>query len=244
MQQDERSPEAYDWSSLPRGLAGVFCLAGLVMACSFLGYGAYLRSLGYELSAGLFATVAIWALPGQVVFLSAWAAGSGLLVTALAVSLTAVRLLPMSMLVLASARLDRAPRWPEYLLAYFIAVTLWIIANRRLHLMPRPQRVPWLIGLGLGLVAAMSVVTAVGYHLAESLPRLLAATLVFFTPVFFLMSLFGGARYRFDYLAILFGALTGGLSSLFAPRFDLLIGGLVGGTLAYLAARPRGKGIV
>ncbi len=237
-------PQSYDWSAFPKGLAGVFCLAGFVMACSFTGFGAYLRSLGFLLHIGIVSNVVVWALPGQVVFLSAWSAGSGLLITSLAVTLTAVRLLPMSMLVLSAARLDRAPRWPEFLLAHFIAVTLWIIANRRLHTLAREARVPWLIGLGCGMMVVMSGFTAVGYFLAEELPPSLAATLVFFTPAFFLFSLFGGARYRFDYLAIVLGALSGGLSSFYAPKFDLLIGGLVGGSLAYVIARPGRRGMV
>lgn len=240
----EPEPQDYDWSAFPRGLKGMFCLAGLVMACSFVGFGAYLRSLGFSLHVGIVSNIVVWALPGQVVFLSAWSAGAGLLITALAVSLTAVRLLPMSMLVLSAARLERAPRWPEFLLAHFIAITLWIIANRRLHAIPQEERVPWLIGLGSGLMAAMCGFTAIGYYLAEELPRSLAAALVFFTPAFFLLSLFGGARYRFDYLAIVLGAACGGLSSFHAPRFDLLIGGLVGGTLAYLIARPGRRGLI
>lgn len=235
---NDPSSQGYDWSALPRGLAGVFCLAGGVMACSFVGFGAYLRSLDFGLPAGLLTNLLIWALPGQVVFVSSWAAGGGLLITSLAVTLTAVRLLPMSMLVLSAARLERAPRWPEFLLAHFIAVTLWIIANRKLHALERPSRVPWLIGLGLGMMAAMSCFTALGYFLADRLPHTLAATLVFFTPTFFLLSLFGGARYRLDYLAIVLGAVCGGVGGLLAPRLDLVLGGLVGGTAAYLLGRP------
>jgi predicted branched-subunit amino acid permease len=222
-------------------VARAFTLAGLVMACSFLGYGAFVHSLGLDLGTGLLTTLLIWALPGQVVFISGWAAGNGFLVTALAVSLTAVRLMPMSMLVLGASRLEKARRWPEFVLTHFIAVTMWVIANQGLHAIPRPRRLPWLMGLGLTLVAGMCAFTALGYVLADRLPDTLAAALVFFTPCFFALSLFGAARYRLDYLAILFGAIVGPLTALFAPKLDLLAGGIVGGVLAYLLGRRHRK---
>lgn len=235
------STQSYDWSAFPGGMARAFTLAGVVMACSFLGFGAFVHSLGFDLQTGILTTVLIWALPGQVVFISAWAAGNGLIVTALAVSLTAVRLMPMSMLVLGSARLERAPRWPEFILAHFIAVTIWVIANQGLHAIERRQRLPWLMGLGVTLVAGMCGFLAVGYLLADRLPGTLAAALVFFTPCFFALSLFAAARYRFDYLAIVFGAAIGPITALFAPKLDLLAGGIIGGALAYALGRPRRK---
>ena len=73
---------------------------------------------------------------------------------------------------------------------------------------------------------------------AEALPSSLAATLVYFTPAFFLISLFGSAHWRFDYWAILLGAALAPVAGALAPRFDLLIAGLVGGTVAFFLARP------
>ncbi|MGE0210494.1 MAG: AzlC family ABC transporter permease [Parvibaculaceae bacterium] len=233
--------DRYDWSAVPSGARGAFTLAGFVMACSFLGFGAFIHSLGFSLEAGLLTNLLIWALPGQVVFVAGWTAGNGILVTGLAVSLTAVRLMPMCMLVLSAARLERAPRWPEFLVAHFIAITMWVIANQGLHAIERPRRLPWLIGLGLALMTGMSGFTVIGYYLADGLPQTLAAALVFFTPTFFLLSLFGAARYRFDYLAIVFGAAIGPLTALYAPKLDLLAGGIVGGILAYALGRPRRK---
>jgi predicted branched-subunit amino acid permease len=116
---------------------------------------------------------------------------------------------------------------------------MWMIANQRLHAIPLPRRLPWLLGVGATLMAGMLVFTALGFFLAERLPPTLAATLVFFTPSFFLLSLFGGARLRLDYLAIGLGALIGAVAAVYAPKFDLLLGGLVGGTLAYILGRPR-----
>lgn len=240
-QDDHIAPAAYDWSALPEGMKGAFGVAGVVMAASFLGFGALVRSLDIGLSIGLLTTVSIWALPGQVVLLSMMAHGAGLLATALAVTLTAIRLLPMVVLVLARVRLTKAPRWPEFLLAHFTAVTIWVIANQSLATLALERRLPWLMGLGTTLMIAMLAASSLGYLLAESLPEMLAAGLVFLTPSFFFISLFAGARYRFDYAAAVFGAAVSPVAVMLVPEFDLLVSGVAGGTAAFLLFPPRGR---
>ena len=236
--------QGYDWTGLPRGVRAAVCLPALVMAGSFMGFGAFLASLGIDLVAGLASNLLIWALPGQVVFMDMWAKGADVLVIALAVSITAVRLLPMVVLVLVTARIPGAPRWPEFLVAHFTAVTMWIMANRQIGSIDPPRRLPWLLGLGLGLMTGMFAFTALGFVLADWLPPVLAASLVFFTPAFFFLSLVASARWRFDYLAIGLGALIGPIATAWVPDFDLLLAGLVGGTAAFVLAPPRRRGLL
>ena len=233
------SAPGYDWRGLADGCRGAVSLAGLVMACSFVGFGAFAHALGFGLAPAIAATIMIWALPGQVVFVDLWTKGAGLLVIALAVSLTAVRLLPMLVLVLSRARLQHVRRWPEFIAAHFIAITVWVLATSQMEAVPRARRVPWIIGMGVTLTLSMVGFTTLGYVLADTLPPLLGRTLVFFTPAFFLMALFGNARWRFDYLAIAFGAGLAPVAAWFAPDFDLLIAGLAGGTVAFFLARPK-----
>lgn len=227
----------YDWSALPRGARASFGVAGVVMAASFMGFGALVRSLETGLLPGLLSNVLIWALPGQVVALDMYAGGAGLAAMTLAVTLTAVRLMPMVVLVITKVRVENARRLPLYVVAHFVAVTIWRIAEDDIEKVERNERLPWLMGAGLTLMSAMMVMTTVGYHLAQSLPPLLAACLVFLTPSFFFISLFANAKYRMDFVAIAAGAVTGPLFGRFYPEFDLLAAGLIGGTIAYLATR-------
>jgi predicted branched-subunit amino acid permease len=113
-----------------------------------------------------------------------------------------------------------------------------VIANRGLEQLPVRQRLPWLIGLGSTLMTSMMGFVLLGYLLAGQMPPLLAACLVFLTPAFFLVSLFAGARWRSDYVAILLGVVLGPITYQFSPELDLLVAGLVGGTLASLLKRP------
>ena len=74
-----REAAAYEWEGMRDGMRAACSLAGLVMACSFVGYGAFLHSIDFGLLPGLFATLVIWALPGQVVFADLWMNQAGLL---------------------------------------------------------------------------------------------------------------------------------------------------------------------
>lgn len=229
----------YDWKALPSGARVVVSVPGLVMAASFVGFGALVRGLEIGLLPGLLSTLFVWALPGQVVLVNMYAEGAAMLAVAAAVTLTAVRLLPMVILVISKVRLETAPRLPLYLLSHFIAVTIWRIAEDGLEKLDRPKRMPWLLGVGFTLMIAMLMMTCVGYYLAQSLPPLLAACLIFLTPSFFFISLFASARWTMDYLAIAAGAVIGPAVYYSFPDYDLLVGGLVGGSVAYLAARLK-----
>ncbi len=234
-------PAGYDWRWLGNGARHALSLPGLVMAMSFLGFGALVHSVHFPLAAAVFMDIFMWALPGQVVFVDVFTRGVPLLVAALAVTLTAVRLLPMVVLVLARARLPGAARWPEYLAAHFIAATLWVMSEMSMDRVPRAGRVPWIIGLGLSLMTGMALATIAGWHLTGLLPVSVAAALVFFTPAFFLLALADGARRLVDWLAIASGLVIGPLAHLVWPDGDLLIAGVVGGTFAFLLAGRQGR---
>lgn len=228
----------YHWPALASGARALVCLAGLVMFSSFVGFGALLRSLDVGLPHGLATNVLIFALPGQVVLFDMSLDGANLILTALAVSLTAVRLLPMVVVVLAKAIVPGLPAWPCYVVAQFTAITTWVIAGEKIETLKAEARLPWLLGLSIAQVSLICSATLVGYFAAGHLPLPLASALVFLTPCYFLIALLQGAVWRFDYLAIVFGAVLGAIVMQFAPDFALLSAGVIGGTLAYACARP------
>lgn len=233
----------YDWSAFWQGATGVFSLAGLVMCASFLGFGALVRGMGFEVWPALLTTAVIWALPGQVVLLTLVTEGAGLLATALAVSFTAVRLLPMVTLVLARSALPGTGKAPLYFLAHFIAVTLWVLTEQKVAQMERARRLPWLTGLGCCLMVIMLGMNVAGYYLTGVLPLVVAAALAFMSPCFFFISLFTNARAWADYFAIAAGVVLIPACMKLVPDYDLAVAGLAGGTLAYFVGRAvRGAG--
>ena len=95
------------------------------------------------------------------------------------------------------------------------------------------------LGLGAGFIVATLAGTALGYEIAGAVPPSVAATLLFLTPIYFLLSLLATAGSRMDLLAIGLGCGLAPVLYVAAPGYDLLATGLIGGTLAFLLKGRR-----
>lgn len=222
--------------ALLQGMWGAVSIPGIVVFASFFGFGAFARESGLDLPSTIFAST-IFALPGQVVLADELATGAGLAAAFLAVTLTAVRLLPMTVALMPVVRDDRTPLWQQLVLSHLVAVTLWVAAMRALPGLPRAARLPYFAGLGAALFPAVLVAAAAGHVVAGAVPEPLAAGLMFLTPMYFLLSMLAAARERLDVAAIVLGLALGPVFYLLVPGLDLLLTGLVGGSLAYAASR-------
>jgi predicted branched-subunit amino acid permease len=209
----------------------------LVLAFSFVGFGALTRETGLSLLHTLFMSIFIFALPGQVVLVDEMARGASVVTAAVAVTATAVRLLPMTVALLPIIRDGEGPKWLEYLASYFVAITVWVEAMRRTPLQPRWSRTAYTFGIAALLIVGSSTGATIGFLLAASLPKPFAAALLFLTPIYFLLSMLSSCRRAADVMPILAGLALGPLLHLVMPQWDLLLTGLIGGTLSFLAAR-------
>lgn len=221
------------------GLRGAVSVPVLVVAVSFVGFGALAHDFGLDIFQALFISGSMFALPGQVVLVDELAKGAGLAATALAVTLTSIRLLPMAFSLFPVLRSARTSRVTEVTLAHFVAITIWLESMRRLPGMPRELRTAYFSGFAVAQIMALFAATAAGYRLAAAVPEMVAAGMVFLTPLYFMLSLIEGARGGADRIAIVAGLLLGPAMSFLFPGFDLLLTGLLGGTLSYAAIRWR-----
>jgi predicted branched-subunit amino acid permease len=224
-------------SGLMAGARAAWGVPGLVLFASMVGFGGLVRESGIDLAVGLFMTGAIWALPSQVVLAGAVAGGASLVAAALAVALSAVRLMPMTAAILPELRGSGTSRLTLAGLSHFVAVTPWIIGMTRLPSVPKPARPSWFAGGGRAQTLSNIVATAVGFWGAGALPPILAGGLVFLTPVYFLLSMAGTARTTTDRLALGMGLVATPLAGAIGVGADLMWGGLVGGTLAFVVGR-------
>jgi len=224
-------------TSFWRGTRAFYQLPAVVLFFTALGYGAFARDVGLSFGQTVFLSLSIFALPGQVVLVDQVAQGAGLAATAFAVTLTAIRLLPTTAVLVPYLRAEGTSKWLLLLGSHFIAVTAWVVGMRALPFLPRRLRLAHHMGIGCALISAVTAASAIGHELAQTLPTVLAAVLLFLTPIYFLLSLLAAAAIRSDQLAIAFGIILGPLAFLIMPGFDLLATGLVGGTAAYLIGR-------
>jgi predicted branched-subunit amino acid permease len=216
------------------GLGSVF---QLVLIGTFVSIGALAHDLGFSATWVVLSTLLIWAAPAQVIMISALGAGAPALEVAVAVSLTAMRLLPMVVSLLPVIRSERTRLPGLVLAAHFTAVSMWIEALRLAPTRPRAERVAFANGIGASFTATSVLATLLGFHLARVLPPTLVAALLFLTPISFLTSLTRNNRLLSDRVAFVAGLVLGPLLVFYEVRLDLLWTGLIGGTAAYLIHR-------
>jgi predicted branched-subunit amino acid permease len=225
-----------------QGLKAAHSVPAAVLFATALGFGALARDGGFSIGHTAFMSLTMFALPNQVVLVDQLARSEGAAVAALAVALAAMRLFPMTATIVPLFRGSRRRRWLELIAAHFVAITTWIEAIRRLPGLPADARLPYQLGLGAAISAVMLAGALAGYALAGSVPAVLAAALLFLTPLYFLLSLIATSRSRTDLVAIAAGCALAPVFFVLAPGIDLLATGIAGGTLAFLLGRARRPG--
>jgi len=234
----EPSPDRSAAGWFRAGMAAFFSLPAFILMAAFTGFGGLAHASGVTLAQAVAMSGLIWALPSMVVLVGAIKAGTPILATAIAVSLSAVRLMPMTMSLVPIVRDEKTPRWLLYWISHFVAVTAWVFGMTRLPELPRPARAPYFAGFAMTLTAVNMAVTAVSWIASAALPPVAAAALVLLTPLYFIVSLWRAAeRTPTDRIALIVGMAVAPGAHALSPEFTLLITGLVGGTIAFALAR-------
>lgn len=208
-----------------------------VLGAGFIGYGALAAEHGYSTAQIVFATAAIWALPGQLILIEMNGVGASALAIVAAVVLSGARFLPMTVTltpVLRDVRYGPPALYPS---AQLLSMTTWAVTMQRGPQLPAAQRLPYFIGLGAACLAVSAACGVAGHALAGALPPLLRLGFVFLTPVYFLVILVGDVRTRLAALALACGAVAGPLFHLLSPQWSVVLAGFVGGTIAYYLQR-------
>ncbi len=211
----------------------------LVLAGTYIGMGALAHDYGFSSWWLALSSILVWAAPGQVILISSLGLGAPPIEGAIAVGLSAIRLFPM---VVALLPLLRGPetRTRDLLLpTHFTSVSMWVESLRLLPGMPRERRIAFCNGLSVGYMGTAVSFGFVGYYLAAGLPPLFAGTLLFLTPLSFLISTARNAKAMVDRLALLLGLVIGPLLTIWHVGLDLMWTGMVGGSLAYGFHRLR-----
>jgi predicted branched-subunit amino acid permease len=211
----------------------------VVLAGTYVGLGALAHDFGLSAFWLTLSTVLVWAAPAQVILISGIGTGAALFEVALAVTLSAIRLFPMVVALLPLVRTRRTRLHDLLLPTHFTSVSMWVESLRLLPMLPAEQRAAFCNGLSAGYMSAAVGFGFVGFYLAAGLPPLLAGTLLFLTPLSFLISTARNARTMMDRLALGIGLALGALLTTMHVEFDLMWAGVGGGTLAYAIHRLR-----
>ena len=219
------------------GMRGLFSLPAVILMLSFTGFAAFTAEAGIPVEQAMFMTGIIWALPAKVILVGSMLSGAHVATAFLAVTLSSVRMMPMVASLVPELRTSRTPTWLLLLLSHFVAITAWVFAMERVRDVPREGRVAFFAGFGVTLTTVNIALVGLVYGAVAQFPPLVSGCLFFLTPVYFLTSIWISARHRVIYVALGAGLALGWLFAAIAPQYDILLAGIVGGTLAWWGER-------
>jgi len=224
------------------GVSDAAGVAAAVMFAGFLGFGALAADTGLSVWAAMFSTLAIWALPGQLVLTEMSGAGAAWVAIVPAVMLVNARFLPMTVSLMPLLRAPGTRPLHLYLTAQLVAMTGWAVAMRRCPDLDPEHRLPYYLGFAITCWVASLAGTGAGFYFAHAFPPLLKLGLVFLSPLYFFVMLACEVRQRAWVLAMAAGALLAPGLHVASPEWSILTTGLAGGTLAFLVIRASGAG--
>jgi len=231
----EGAPRAGFLDGLRAALKSIFFY---VLLGHYSGIGALSYEFGFDPVWMVLCTLLIWAAPAQVIVISTLGSAT-LIEVAIAVTLSSVRLLPMVGSLLPMLQREGTRSRELVLPMHLTAISVWAEGMRLLPGVPKRERIAFYNGLGLGLLFAATLASAVGFYLAARLPPLFAAALLFLTPMSLLMSSVRNTRTLVDGLAFGLGLVVGPVIAAQKIGLDLMWTGLIAGTAAYMVHRIR-----
>jgi hypothetical protein len=219
------------------GMRGLFSLPAIILMLSFVGFAAFTAEAKIPVGQVMFMTGMVWALPAKVILVGSMLSGAHIATAFLAVTLSSVRMMPMVAALIPEIRTSRTPTWLLLIVSHFVAITAWVFAMERVRAVPRYGRVAFFAGFGMTLTTVNILLVGLVYGAVSEFPPIVSGCLFFLTPVYFLTSIWISARHRVIYWALGIGLALGYVFAVIAPEYDILLAGIIGGTVAWWGER-------
>tara|TARA_B100000029_G_scaffold509980_1_gene600423 strand:- start:2888 stop:3592 length:705 start_codon:yes stop_codon:yes gene_type:complete len=211
----------------------------IALACCFVAIGALLKNVGFNIQESVLSTLLIYALPGSLVMAESILIGASLLSIFIAVWFVNARLYPMAVSLFPLMMDDSQPKWKYYLSCHFIAVSAWLIMKSNYEKVEKKDRVDFWIGIGSATLSVSVLATILGFYLADYLNKDMLMGLAILNPIYFTCMMVGAMKTLQIALSVILGAILGPVFYFFSPEWSILLGGLIGGSAAYLVGEKN-----
>ena len=206
----------------------------IALGCCFIAIGALLKNLGFNFQETVFSTMLTYALPGSLVMAESLLIGASLLNIFLAVWFVNARLYPMAVSLFPLMMHKNQPKWKYYFSCHFIAVSAWLIMKSNYEKIEKEHRIDFWIGIGRATWSVAVLGTICGFYFSEYLNKEMMMGLAVVNPIYFLCMMVGASKTLEITLSVLLGLSLGPIFYFLSPEWSVLLGGLVGGSVAYL----------
>jgi predicted branched-subunit amino acid permease len=160
--------------------------------------------------------------------------GASLLNIFLAVWFVNARLYPMAVSLFPLMMHKNQPKWKYYFSCHFIAVSAWLIMKSNYEKIEKEHRIDFWIGIGSATWSVAVLGTICGFYFSEYLNKEMMMGLAVVNPIYFLCMMVGASKTLEITLSVLLGLSLGPIFYFLSPEWSVLLGGLVGGSVAYL----------
>ena len=206
----------------------------IALGCCFIAIGALLKNLGFNIQESIFSTMLTYALPGSLVMAESLLVGASLLNIFLAVWFVNARLYPMAVSLFPLMMHKSQPKWKYYFSCHFIAVSAWLIMKSNYKDIEKKNRIDFWIGIGTATWTISVIATFIGFYASDYLDKNMMMGLAILNPIYFLCMMVGAMKTIQIASSVILGLLLGPIFYFLSPEWSILLGGLVGGTIAYL----------
>ncbi len=215
-----------------KALLDSLSLPAFILFFTMMGFGSLARGAGFSAEMAALASLLIWGLPGQLAMVELTSTGQGLIAIVVACSLANARFLPMVVAFLPTLARDGASLPRMLLDAQMLSINSWAMCMREFPKVEAAYRHRYYVIFASSILLAAVAGTLLGFHSAVFLPVPLVLGLIFTSPLFFALVL-SAVPGRAERLSMLLGCATIPLAHYLWPAVDLLITGVIGGSLGF-----------
>jgi predicted branched-subunit amino acid permease len=219
-----------------KALADSLSLPAFILFFTMMGFGSLAQSAGFNAPMAAVASLLIWGLPGQLAMVELTATGQGLVAIVFACSLANARFMPMVVSFIPAMSQGGAGLGRQLLDAQMLSINSWAVCLREFpHIEPVYRHLYYRTFAGSILFAAV-IGTLAGFYGAFILPVAIVLGLIFTSPLFFALVL-STTRGLEERLSMIAGCAIVVLAHWLVPSVDLLVTGIVGGSLGFALGR-------
>ena len=211
-------------------------LPAFILLTTMMGFGSLARSAGFSPEMAALATALIWGLPGQLAMVELTTTGQSLFAIIFACSLANARFFPMVVSFIPTMTRQRTGFFQLALFAQLLSINSWAMCMRQFPDIDPDFRKFYYIVFAASILSAAIAGTLLGYYVSAILPDALLLGLIFLSPLFFALVLSAASKPG-ERASLILGCAVVPLAHLYFPDVDLLITGVVGGSLGYLLGR-------
>ena len=223
-----------------KALLDSLSLPAFILLFTMMGFGSLARSAGFGPEMAAVASLLIWGLPGQLAMVELARTGQGMVAIVFACSLANARFLPMVVSFMPTLVRERASMPRMLLDAQLLSINSWAMCMREFPQVEAACRHRYYVTFASSILLAAVVGTLLGYHSAVLVPATVVLGMIFVSPLFFALVL-SAVPGRAERISMLLGCATIPVAHHFWPALDLLITGLIGGSLGFAIGRTLDK---